>query len=899
MEHEAINMKNADKISTQAFLLSVVGATTKISSFLFLVFLLHPALGQSPLFQSYHLLKKNESVNVNKILQDKTGFIWFATDKGLFRFDGVNYKSFTHNLPDRNVTALAQDSVGRIWVGFKNGKITVIEKNVVKPFEPAEGMPSVQISDILFDKEGVLWFSTYSDGIYYYVNDRLYRLDDMDGMPDLYIYDLEEDTNGNVWAGTDGGVAICSRNKTTAEIQTINYSKGLPDNIIKKISKGQTGTMLLATEDAGIISFDMVSSKIKPLVVGKWDLGGIVDFLSADDWTWVATARGLALIDMTARVPLAKIQSADPVTTLYQDAEGGIWVGSQTGVKRTMGRQIQFFEPDGEKNVIAVTVGKDGDVWFSTAEGLFRRTHKITGDIVSTRPLAGTAFVNRRVISLFTDSEGFIWSGFYGEGAIRINPNNGEIKSFSKELRNGSVLNISGKNKTVWLATLGGATEIRIDKKFAARNYSTTDGLATDYIYQVFADSQNRIWFATDRDGVDMLDTSGLHHFKENLSSKVVYGLAEDSLHHVWANVQDAGLFLFDGKTFKPFEKQNRMHNASFNSFASSSNGQLIAIHDLGIDILNGMENKFHCFGEGVGMHNKVPNVNAIAKDERGGIFIGTNSGLISFYQCRNKKQDFPIPFIDQFDANDRPVDLKRTEQLNYDQNDIRIGFTGFWYQNANALNFSYQLEGYDRDWISTEDRSVIYSKLPPGEYSFKLKVSDSNNFSGSTETKIHFVIKPPFWETTWFYIFTVLAVSFWVYSFIRSRERKLLKDKRELEAKVKERTEEIQIKTEEIKTQAEEIKGINENLEALVKERTGELEVKNKALEEYAFINAHKLRGPLASILGLINLMKSIEVKENERVYLELLQQSAKNLDEVVSSITEALERGDSTKFY
>src|SRR5260221_7056484 len=170
------------KISVQAFLLSV-----------FLVFLLHPALGQSPLFQSYHLLKKNESVIVNKILQDKTGFIWFATDKGLFRFDGVNYKSFIHNLPDRNVTALAQDSAGRIWAGFKNGKITVIEKNVVKPFEPAEGMPSVQISDILFDKEGVLWFSTYSDGIYYYVNDRLYRLDDMDGMPDLYIYDLEED----------------------------------------------------------------------------------------------------------------------------------------------------------------------------------------------------------------------------------------------------------------------------------------------------------------------------------------------------------------------------------------------------------------------------------------------------------------------------------------------------------------------------------------------------------------------------------------------------------------------------------------------------------------------------------------------------------------------------------
>lgn len=886
------------KVSMQAYLLSRMWAKEKINSIVLFVLLAHSALGQSPLFQSYNLLKKNEPISINKILQDKTGFIWFATDKGLFKFDGVNYKIIINNLSDKNVTALAQDSIGRIWAGLKNGKIAIVEKNSVKPFEPAEGMPSVQISDILFDKEGVLWFSTYNDGIYYYVNDRLYRLDDMDGLPDLYVYDLEEDVNGNIWAGTDGGVSICSRNGNSVEIQTINYSNGLPDNIVKKLSKGQTGTMLLATEDAGLICFDIATSKLKPVLSNNWDFGSITDFLSADDWIWVATARGLVSIDMNAKVKLAKIQSEDPVTTLFHDHEGSIWVGSQTGVKRTMGRQIQFFEPEGDRNVIAVTVGKDGDLWFSTTQGLFRRTHEITGDIVSTKPLAGTAFVNRRVISLFTDSEGFVWAGFYGEGAIRINSNNGEIKSFSKELRNGSVLNISGKNKTVWLATLGGATEIRIDKNFSVKNYSTTDGLATDYIYQVFADSQNRIWFATDRDGVDMLDTSGLHHFKENLSSKVVYGLAEDSLHRVWANVQDAGLFLFDGKKFKPFEKQNRMHNVIFNSFSSGSNGQLMAIHDLGIDILDGLGNKFYSFGEGVGMHNKVPNVNAIANDERDGIFIGTNSGLISFYQCRDKKQDSPIPFIDQFDANDRLIDLRKSEQLNYDQNDIRIGFTGFWYQNANALNFSYQLEGYDRDWISTEDRSVIYSKLPPGEYSFKLKVSDWNNFSSSTETKIHFVIKPPFWETTWFYIFTVLAVSFWVYSFIRFRERKLLKDKRELEAKVKERTEEIQLKTEEIKTQAEEIKGINENLESLVKERTNELKIKNIALEQYAFINAHKLRAPVASILGLINLMKSIEIREADKVYLEHLNQSAKNLDEVVSSITEAIERGIFARF-
>src|SRR6478736_7527662 len=207
-----------------------------------------------------------------------------------------------------------------------------------------------------------------------------------------------------------------------------------------------------------------------------------------------------------------------------------------------------------------------------------------------------------------------------------------------------------------------------------------------------------------------------------------------------------------------------------------------------------------------------------------------------------------------------------------------------------------YQLENYDRDWIATLDNSVTFSKLPPGDYAFRLKVSDSNDFSNALETKIRITIKPPFWRTMWFYVLLVLIIGFSAYSIVRYRERKLLRDKRQLERKVKERTEEIEAKTQEILAQAEEIRGINENLEALVQERTSELERKNKAIEEYAFINAHELRAPVASILGLINLMQKLKLNEDEKVYLDHLQQSAKKLDAVVSSITEAIERGDYT---
>src|SRR5882724_6146115 len=130
---------------------------------LYFIFLGCQLWAQSPFFYPYFLLKKNDPVMVNRILQDKVGFIWIGTDKGLFKFDGSNYRRFLtiDHLPDENVTALAEDSLGRVWVGCKNGKISIIEKNSISQFEPAEGMPKQLISDILFDREGVMWFSTH------------------------------------------------------------------------------------------------------------------------------------------------------------------------------------------------------------------------------------------------------------------------------------------------------------------------------------------------------------------------------------------------------------------------------------------------------------------------------------------------------------------------------------------------------------------------------------------------------------------------------------------------------------------------------------------------------------------------------------------------------------------
>jgi signal transduction histidine kinase len=104
-----------------------------------------------------------------------------------------------------------------------------------------------------------------------------------------------------------------------------------------------------------------------------------------------------------------------------------------------------------------------------------------------------------------------------------------------------------------------------------------------------------------------------------------------------------------------------------------------------------------------------------------------------------------------------------------------------------------------------------------------------------------------------------------------------------------------LQLSKEEIQSQSEEIKSINDNLEDLVEQRTRELEQKNKALEEAAFINAHKLRSPVASILGLLNLLRKSNLLPETKDLMDHMSAAAMKLDTTVKTITRAIEKGES----
>jgi signal transduction histidine kinase len=131
-----------------------------------------------------------------------------------------------------------------------------------------------------------------------------------------------------------------------------------------------------------------------------------------------------------------------------------------------------------------------------------------------------------------------------------------------------------------------------------------------------------------------------------------------------------------------------------------------------------------------------------------------------------------------------------------------------------------------------------------------------------------------------------LLAVSIFMIVLIRVRYELFIKE-------IKSRLA-LNASNQAIKIQAEEIKHINENLEHLVSRRTEELEKKNKTLEEYAFINAHKLRAPVASILGLIPILRALPLTGEGKEVIRHLKESTDKLDDIVHAITRTLEQGN-----
>ncbi len=612
--------------------------------------------------------------SVQCIHQDKKGDLWIGTTNGLSRFDGRGFVSFTEEdgLISNYIYCIYQDKVGNIWIGARDG-LSRYDNSGFISFTDKDGLASNGVYCIYQDKDDDLWFGT-RNGVSRYNGRESFDPIHADNLPETYIWSIDQDRKGNIWIGTPNGLIRYDGERFT----TFTQEDGLPGNDVRCICQDKEGNIWLGTLGDG---------------VSRYDGNEFVNF---------NTESGLA---------------HNAVFDVLQDREGSLWFACyHGGVSRYSPYHISPISNEAVDEVMMQDRG--GDLWWG-----FRSTlSQFDGKDINHCPF------EHNVFEIFEDSAGHFWIGTDGSGVFRYK----SIKDFRSVYEAGDVKTHAAQNLTVdeglannrvtriyedaqgniWIGTRGGLS--RYDgAKFT--NFTTDDGLGSNVISAIFQDSGGTLWFGGwGGGGITKYDGDTFHRYTkgDGLIDDRIVCIIEDDKNDLWIGTF-AGISCYDGKSFRNYTTADGLFGVFIQRMIRDSREQIwIATLGGGVSRFDGRN--FQSLTTDDGLPSNC--VTGIIEEPDGNIIISTYRGVCRYMPDYETP---PLIRIDEIDA-DRIYSNPEDIQLSEDISSIRIRYHGVSFKTK-RVRYSYILEGYDKDWGATWDEEVRYEDLPIGEYTFKV----------------------------------------------------------------------------------------------------------------------------------------------------------------------------------
>lgn len=722
------------------------------------------------------------SSRISAITQDHDGYLWLATDAGLFRFDGVRFFSWEalgrSPLPNIMVRALLTSRSGDLWIGF-GGTGGVMRWHEGKPIYYAanDGLPKTA-QDLFEDHDGIIWVGGLG-GLSRFQNGRWERMEGREGLPAEMAVSIYEDREGNLWVSTEGAGLFCRAAGTTT-FRPFPVSKR-----IRAFAEDAAGALWYAGPELGIGRLE--ASNVDRTPERLETLNGDCLLRDRDGNLWAGTVgQGLWRIsNARGRTPKAEPLAGEPgltndvVRSLFEDREGNLWVGTQSGLNRVSDASLITMLSDEEVSQAAPTVTattEDGSIWVGTENGLYR----FAGDLrwrydrsdglptatvtalhrdargtlwVATDPGGLARFTGGKFVPvslpphvhlpllwvIAADSDGSIWLGELTRGLFRTQE--GTVTSFENVpgLGGKTVLSaIVDRTGRLWIGFVGGGVVAYENGRF--RSYAKADGLAGGDVGAVFEDHAGTIWVGSE---------DGLSRFE---NGRFVSATAKNGLPgHVRAIVEDGQGLLWFGVNagivrVNPSELNNVADDASYR-----------VRYDL-YDISDGLR--------GTPMSRR--GYPTAARGGDGTLWFVTSNGVAVAYPTRVKRDPVPPPVrVERVLANGHYLDPAPGLQLPPLTANLEIDYTALSFTAPAKVQFRYMLQGFDKDWVDAGvRREAFYTNLPPGDYQFLVK-ANNNGVWNEAGAQWAFSIRPTFFQTNWFYAacfaaFSLLVLGAW-----------------------------------------------------------------------------------------------------------------------------------------
>ena len=707
---------------------------------------------------------------VYAITQTRDGYLWIGAEKGLVRFDGLNFQLFhganTPLIPTGPIRSLVADDEGGLWIHFGGPRIVRYHNSKFADVGSLLPRPEQAFTAMGRGANGEVLISGLVNGTFRYSAGKLAKVVSPTDHPNFLVISLAESSNGKVWLGTrDLGLF------SAAEGNIANIGKPLPDRKINCLLPMSADELWIGT-DNGVVRWSGGEVSTAGLSASVTDVQVLTMIKDRDANVWLGTNKELIRVSPQGAVAISKRESdAVPVTALFEDREGNIWTGSSLGIERL--RESVFVTYSTTAGITAenngpVYVDSESRVWFGPAAG---GLYRLKGGKVERVNSGG---LRDDVIYSITGDKAGLWIGRQKGGLTRLTYAGGSYKTETYTEAHGLAQNSvyainQNRDESVWAGTLSGGVSQFKGGKFT--NYTTANGLASNTVEAIVESADGTMWFATPN-GLSALANGRWQTFtlQNGLPSARVNCLLEDSTGLLWVGTDD-GLAFFDSGRFRtPATAPASLRTPVLGLVADGSGSLWLATanHVLRVkrdNLLNGQltETDVSEFGAADGLHGSegVRRNRSVTHDPAGMIWFSLSSGLSVVDPGRVGKSSAPaIVHINAMAADGSPVELSQSIRIPSARQRIAFSFVGLSLAIPDRVKFRYKLDGFDHEWSAPVSAGeAIYTNLSPGPYRFHVMARNSDGSWNSTIASVAFEIAPAFWQTWWFRVSGLLAL--------------------------------------------------------------------------------------------------------------------------------------------